>query len=180
MSFFVGAAFSKVAHCTSSSHSMGWREGAPCQMGRMRKSLFLVLTLLTAAQVEADSFWMNKQETDDLRLLYFDPQTTYLLPHVTRSYQNSLEFQRYIFDWTPYEKTTLMLQDFSDYGNAAALASPTNVLCSDLPIRRISSRDVGSSTPPARRARPRPPLRPAAPTRAWASCSEKNDASTIA
>jgi len=97
-------------------------------MGRMRKSLFLVLALLLAAQVEADSFWMNKQETDDLRLLYFDPQTTYLLPHVTRSYQNSLEFQRYIFDWTPSEKTTLMLQDFSDYGNAAVTSSPTNVL----------------------------------------------------
>ena len=96
-------------------------------MGRMRKSLFLVLTLLMVCRVEADSFWMNKQETDDLRLLYFNP-SSYLVPHVTLSYQNSLNFQKYIFDWTPSEKTTLMLQDFSDYGNAAATSSPTNVL----------------------------------------------------
>jgi hypothetical protein len=97
-------------------------------MAGMRKNLLLVLGLLITLHAQADSFWMNKQETDDLRLLYFDPSTTYLVPHVTRSYQNSLEFQKYIFDWTPSEKTTLMLQDFSDYGNAAATGSPTNVL----------------------------------------------------
>jgi len=101
-------------------------------LDKIRKSLFLVFVLLFAARVEADSFWMNKQETDDLRLLYFDPLTTYLVPHVQRSYQNSLEFQKYIFDWTPYEKTTLMLQDFSDYGNAAALTSRSNVLWVDV------------------------------------------------
>jgi hypothetical protein len=88
----------------------------------------LLLVLLFTLRAEADSFWMNEQETDDLRLLYFHPLTTYLLPHVTRSYQNSLEFQRYIFDWTPYEKTTVMLQDFTDYGNGAAITSPTNVM----------------------------------------------------
>lgn len=97
-------------------------------MNNLRRSLFLVLILITALRAEADSFWMSMLETDDLRLLYFDPSTTYLVPHVTRSYQNSLEFQKYIFDWTPSEKTTLMLQDFSDYGNAAATSSPTNTL----------------------------------------------------
>jgi hypothetical protein len=67
-------------------------------MDRMGKGLFLVLILLITLRAEADSFWMNMQETEDLRLLYFDPSTTYLVPHVTRSYQNSLEFQKYIFD----------------------------------------------------------------------------------
>jgi len=98
----------------------------------IRKGLVLLFLALSAQQLPADSFWMSKQETDDLRLLYFDPQTTYLVPHVLRSYHNSLEFQRYIFDWTPYEKTSLMLQDFSDYGNAAALGSPSNLLWVDV------------------------------------------------
>ncbi len=71
---------------------------------------------------------MNKQESEDLRLMYFHPQTTYLTPHLTRSYQNSLEFQKYIFDWEPSEKTSIMLQDFSDYGNASATGTPTNTL----------------------------------------------------
>lgn len=98
----------------------------------MRKSLFVFLILWIPLRIEADPFWMSEQETDDLRLLYFDPLTTYLVPHVTRSFQNSLEFQRYIFDWTPYEKVTLMLQDFGDYGNASAMTSPLNVMRMDV------------------------------------------------
>jgi hypothetical protein len=104
----------------------------PMRMMNMRIRLLALACLLFATGLRADSFWMSKQETDDLRLLYFDPQTTYLVPHVIRSYQNSLDFQRRIFDWTPYEKTTLMLQDFSDYGNAAATGSPSNLLFVDV------------------------------------------------
>ena len=98
----------------------------------MVKRLLLVLMLLLAARAEADSFWINMQETDDLRLLYFHPLTTHLVPHVTRSFQNSLNFQREIFGWTPYEKTTLMLQDWVDYGNAGASTSRSNVLWFDV------------------------------------------------
>lgn len=101
-------------------------------MGKTGKRWVLSILLLFASQAKADSFWMDMQETDDLRLLYFDPFTTYLVPHVTRSFQNSLEFQRYIFDWHPHEKVTVMLQDFVDYGNAAALSSPTNTLWVDV------------------------------------------------
>jgi hypothetical protein len=98
----------------------------------MVKRLLLVSMLLFAARAEADSFWINMQETDDLRLLYFHPLTTHLVPHVTRSFQNSLNFQREIFGWTPYEKTTVMLQDWVDYGNAGASTSRSNVLWFDV------------------------------------------------
>ncbi len=93
-------------------------------------ALFLSLTLAPAAQ--AAEFEMDVLETDDLRLLYFDPLTTYLTPHVTRSFHNSLKFQREIFGWSPYDKTTVMLKDFTDYGNAAALSSPRNLLWVDV------------------------------------------------
>jgi hypothetical protein len=98
----------------------------------MIRRILLLSALLAAAQAQADPFWINEQETDDLRLLYFHPLTTHLVPHVTRSYQNSLNFQRGMFDWTPYEKTTLMLQDWVDYGNAGASTSRTNVLWLDV------------------------------------------------
>ena len=98
----------------------------------MRKYVLLAVAILCVARVEAAPFWMDQQETDDLRLLYFDPMTTYLVPHVTRSFQNSLEFQRQMFEWTPYEKVSVMLQDFSDYGNGAALSSWGNVLWIDV------------------------------------------------
>ncbi|MDX1480681.1 MAG: hypothetical protein R3315_03340 [Woeseiaceae bacterium] len=69
---------------------------------------------------------MDVVETDDVRLLYFDPVQTYLVPHTLRNFHNSLDFQRRIFDWTPHEKATVILTDLADYGNAGAGSSPFN------------------------------------------------------
>ena len=69
---------------------------------------------------------MDVVETEDLRLLYFDPFQTHLVPHVVRNFHNSLDFQERVFDWRPYEKSTVILTDLSDYGNAGAGASPYN------------------------------------------------------
>jgi hypothetical protein len=74
----------------------------------------------------ADPFEMDVVETDELRLLYFDPFQTYLVPHVVRNFHNSLAFQKRVFDWEPAEKSTVVLTDLSDYGNAGAGASPYN------------------------------------------------------
>jgi hypothetical protein len=84
--------------------------------------------LLASGSNHAAPFELDVVETDDLLLIYQDPFQTYLVPHVSRSFHNSVEFQRYIFDWTPYEKTTVILTDFSDYGNAGASVSPRNSL----------------------------------------------------
>ena len=62
---------------------------------------------------------MSKLETPDLRLLYYDPLQTYLTPYVGRAFENSFAFQRKMFDWTPWDKTTVLLQDLSDNGSAA-------------------------------------------------------------
>jgi len=75
---------------------------------------------------------LSRIETQDLRLLYFDPSETYLTPYVGRSFQNALNFQRRIFDWEPWDQVTLLLKDFGDYGNAAARASPNNALLIDI------------------------------------------------
>jgi hypothetical protein len=69
---------------------------------------------------------MDVIETDEVRLLYFDPFQTYLVPHVLRSYHNSLQFQEEVFEWKPHEKSTIVLTDLSDYGNAGAGSSPYN------------------------------------------------------
>ena len=51
---------------------MGWRK------------VFATLLGLLAANVSiAGPFEMDVLETDELRLLYFDPFQTYLTPHVT-------------------------------------------------------------------------------------------------
>jgi len=69
---------------------------------------------------------MDVAETEELRLLYFSPSQTYLVPHVVRNFHNSLEFQKRVFDWQPYEKSTVLLTDLSDYGNAGAGVAPYN------------------------------------------------------
>ena len=80
----------------------------------------------------ADSFELAQLQTDELRLLYQDPQQTYLTPYVARCFLNSLEFQKRIFHWLPYEKNTIVLTDLTDYGNGAALVSPQNIVASEI------------------------------------------------
>ncbi|MEE4219453.1 MAG: hypothetical protein V2I48_17710 [Xanthomonadales bacterium] len=94
---------------------------------------FILLALSMAFGIShVTAFEMAVLETEDLRLLYFEPQQTYLAPYVARNFHNSLEFQRYILDWTPWEKTTVVLKDFADYGNAGALVSPRNMVIVDI------------------------------------------------
>ncbi len=71
-------------------------------------------------------------KTSDLVLLYFDPAQTYLTPYVARTFEHSLAFQEKLFGWKPWDRTTVLLKDFSDYGNAAARASPNNAILLDV------------------------------------------------
>ena len=93
----------------------------------------LLLCLLFAGRpAKADSLALGQLQTDDLRLLFQEPQETYLTPYVARCFLNSLEFQKKIFKWVPYEKNTVVLTDLSDYGNGAALVSPQNTVASEI------------------------------------------------
>jgi hypothetical protein len=82
--------------------------------------------------VDASEIDLSMIRTADLSLLYFDPAQTYLTPYIARSFENSMAFQRKLFGWTPWDRTTVLLKDFSDYGNAAARASPNNAILLDV------------------------------------------------
>ncbi len=94
-----------------------------CLLGLLLAVVMISTTPLSAAM---KPFEMDVLETDNLRLLYFDPFQTYLLPHVVRNFENSYAFQKRLFGWQPREKSTIILTDLSDYGNAGASASPRN------------------------------------------------------
>ena len=66
-------------------------------------------------------------ETKDLHLYYYD-YLGFLEPHAVRTFTNSLAWQRRIFGWMPSEATTVLLQDFADYGNAHAYVAPHDTL----------------------------------------------------
>ena len=95
----------------------------------------LLPVLAVSALLANTSTWsqgLAALETDDLRLLYFDPVQTYLAPHVARCFQNSLLGHQSLLNFAPEEKATVFLKDYSDYGNAAASAIPRNTLLIDV------------------------------------------------
>jgi hypothetical protein len=77
--------------------------------------------LVCAVPVQAQ---LRVIETPDLRLVYFDPAETFLVPHAARTFLNSLRFQRRLFDFTSTERITVLLLDFQDGGNASATVVP--------------------------------------------------------
>jgi hypothetical protein len=81
---------------------------------------------------DASGIDLSTLETKNLSLLYFDPAQTYLTPYIGRAFENALVFHKKIFDWQPWDRTTLLLKDFGDYGNAAARSSPNNAVLLDV------------------------------------------------
>ena len=85
---------------------------------------------------------LDLTRTTDLNLLYFDPAETYLTPYVGRSLENAIASQKRIFGWKPWERTTVLLKDFADYGNAAARVSPNNTMLLDIAPAQPDLRDL--------------------------------------
>lgn len=75
---------------------------------------------------------LSMLRTQNFDLLYFDPAQTYLTPYVARSAENAIRFHKEKFDWQPWDRTTILLKDFSDWGNAAARSSPNNAVLLDV------------------------------------------------
>jgi hypothetical protein len=86
------------------------------------------------AHVPPDASGLNLSELDtrNLSLLYFDPAQTYLTPYIARAFENALAAHEKRFDWQPWEPVTVLLKDFSDYGNAAARSSPNDAVLLDV------------------------------------------------
>jgi hypothetical protein len=99
----------------------------------MRRSLLcLWLALMPAAVFAEDSpIGLSRADTSDLSLFY-PGSLSYLVPHAVRTFTNSMAWQRRMFGWVPYERTSILLQDTSDYGNANAYAAPHGILVFDV------------------------------------------------
>ena len=65
-------------------------------------------------------------ETKDLRVVYYSPEGTSLVPSTVQNLTASLESNRKIFGYAPNDKVNVLLQDFSDVSRAAVLPVPRN------------------------------------------------------
>ena len=81
---------------------------------------------------DASGIDLSTLETKNVSMLYFDPVQTYLTPYVGRAFENALAYHMKLFDWEPWDRTTLLLKDFGDYGNAGARSSPNNAVLLDV------------------------------------------------
>ncbi len=97
-------------------------------MRRAAIPLFLVPIFLSAFVIDAQELEFRFFKTDEMFIVYMDPDNEFILPHLTNCFTNSLDFHKRLFDYTPSEEVTVLLQDFDDYGYAGASAMPTNFL----------------------------------------------------
>ena len=65
-------------------------------------------------------------ETRHMRLVYTSPLQSYLVPQVSRTFQNALEFHRHLWDYDPGGKIDVLMHDLWHYGNAGARPLPEN------------------------------------------------------
>lgn len=115
----------------------GWRWGS------LFPAASLVVTVVIALPVRADPKFI---ETLDLRIVYYDPDETYLVPHATQSFLSGLATHERLFDYTPDGRVNVALRDFGDRGNAGARAEPRNrilfnIAASSDPYETVNSGD---------------------------------------
>ncbi len=71
---------------------------------------------------------INKYETSNVRLVFIDKNTSYLVPHTVRSFENALAFHKNFWNYDPTSETNILFNDFSDVGNGGTMVIPWNFL----------------------------------------------------
>jgi hypothetical protein len=95
---------------------------------RRRAALIALITLAAGAIAPAASAQLSKLESRDLRLVYISPSEDYLAPFAAQAFLEAHAFLTTLFKYRPDEKITILLADFSDYGNAGAGTVPHDAL----------------------------------------------------
>ncbi len=91
---------------------------------RIASIVSLVVTLSLAAEAQH----LQSRRTRDLDLVYYDKAHEYLSYHLTRSFENSLAFDRKLFGYSPTEPIVILMQDFGDYGHGGTSTVPWNYI----------------------------------------------------
>lgn len=98
---------------------------------RAVRPLAVVLLLsfgVPSALPATDKLKLRYFKAEDLVVVYLDKSNEYILPHLVGCFENSLRFHRRLFNYTPSEPITVLLEDFEDYGYAGATSMPVNYM----------------------------------------------------
>ena len=69
---------------------------------------------------------IHSLRTHDLQIFFLDPAHDYLVPHLARCFENTIDFHHRLFHYYPADGVTILLQDFNDYGHGGTSAMPWN------------------------------------------------------
>ncbi len=86
--------------------------------------LFAVPVSLTAQK----NIRLQKYQTSNVRLVFLDKNTSYLVPHTVRSFENALAFHNRFWGYQQTGETNILFNDFSDIGNGGTMVIPWNFL----------------------------------------------------
>src|SRR5512143_2132785 len=115
-----------------------YRSGPCPDVGRAAPFSCLALLRRAAALILAASFASpafaatNFVEAPGLKVMYFDETGAYLVPYAVQCLVASLAAQQAHFGYKPDGQVAVLLQDFTDRGNAAAVGVPRNRVFIDL------------------------------------------------
>src|SRR3954471_12343004 len=99
----------------------------------MRIRVLLVVTFLVVVWPSRSAFaQLTAAETTDATVVYIEPLQSFLVPYAQRTIENALAFHRKLFDYTPRERMSVLLTDYSDAGNASAETVPHNLVTARL------------------------------------------------
>ena len=106
-------------------------------------ALATVLAIASGPVSPADRAFV---ETEELRIVYYDPDESYLVPHIIQSFLSGLADNERLFNWVPDGRVNVWLRDFGDHGNAATFRAPHNLIDVDIapsyePYETFSSAD---------------------------------------
>jgi len=89
---------------------------------------FLILVTLPGTLVAQGKIKLEKYETAHARLVFLDKNTSYLVPHTVRSFENALAFHEKFWGYRPSGETNILFNDFADVGNGGTMVIPWNYL----------------------------------------------------
>jgi hypothetical protein len=108
-----------------------------------------VVALGVSLPIRAD---LKFVETEALRVFYYDPAETYLVPQATQGFLSGLATHKRLFNYVPDGRINVALQDFGDHANARARAAPRSRIFLDIapsndPYETVSPADRFVWTP---------------------------------
>ncbi len=92
------------------------------------KWLVFILAALFSPLAAQKNIVLQEYRTSNLKLVFPDKNTSYLVPHTVRSFENALAFHKQFWDYATSGPTNILFNDFSDAGNGGTNVIPWNFL----------------------------------------------------